>query len=50
MVVPDIADRLAVFCRAHWDRARVGSVTAMPGHSGLSFGFELAASPGRRGT
>jgi aminoglycoside phosphotransferase (APT) family kinase protein len=47
VVVPDIADRLAAFCRAHCGpSARVGSVTAMPGHSGLSVGFEVEGGSG----
>lgn len=46
----DLEARLRAFCHAHaGPGAEVASVTPMPGHSGLSFGFELrgVAGPAR---
>jgi aminoglycoside phosphotransferase (APT) family kinase protein len=43
----DLDLRLRDFCRAHaGDGTEVTTIQAMPGHSGLSFGFELRGVPG----
>jgi len=43
----ELRRRLTVFCRAHADEvAEIGEVVTMPGHAGLSFGFELRGAPG----
>jgi aminoglycoside phosphotransferase (APT) family kinase protein len=43
----DLPLRLREFCRAHaGDGAEVTAIQAMPGHSGLSFGFEMRGATG----